>query len=73
MYKIQTLILFAERYGSGFLFDFEVPAAALTSVNPIVVLLLGPIVAVAFEKYEASIKRAVSYTHLDVYKRQFAS
>lgn len=55
-----TLILFAERYGSGFLFDFEVPAAALTSVNPIVVLLLGPIVAVAFEKYEASIKRGIN-------------
>lgn len=55
-----TLILFAERFGSGFLLDFEVPAATLTSVNPIVVLLLGPLVAVGFEKYEAYIKKGIN-------------
>ncbi|MDF3047247.1 MAG: amino acid/peptide transporter [Candidatus Midichloriaceae bacterium] len=54
-----TLILFAERFSDKSLFGFEIPVASITTVNPVVILLLGPIVAILMEIYEAKTKREI--------------
>jgi POT family proton-dependent oligopeptide transporter len=54
-----TLILFAERFSDKSLFGFDVPAASITTVNPVVILLLGPIVAIIMELYEAKTKKEI--------------
>lgn len=54
-----TLILFAERFSDKLFFGMPIPIASLTTINPLVVLLLGPIVAIALELYEAKTKKSI--------------
>lgn len=55
-----TLILFAERFSDKLLFGIQIPIASLTTINPLVVLVLGPMVAIALELYEAKTKKSIS-------------
>ena len=55
-----TLVLFAERFSDKVFLGMQIPIASLTTINPMVVLLLGPAVAILIELYELKIKKAVS-------------
>jgi POT family proton-dependent oligopeptide transporter len=54
-----TLVLFADRFSDKMLFGFPIPIASLNTINPMVVLILGPLVALLLELYETKTKRDI--------------
>ncbi len=47
-----TLMLFADRFSDKMLFGFSIPISSLTTINPMIVLIFGPIVAILLEVWE---------------------
>lgn len=55
-----SLVVFADRFSDKAIFGFAVDAAQITAVNPITVLLLGPVIAWLLEKYEIKIRKPLN-------------
>ncbi len=55
-----TLVLFADRFSDKLIFGYQIPIASLNTINPMVVLILGPIIAILMELYEAKTRRGIS-------------
>lgn len=55
-----SLVVFAQRYSDLTLFGFTIPAASINTINPLVILILGPILGCLIEFYEAKTKKLVN-------------
>ncbi|MFN5382024.1 MAG: peptide MFS transporter [Alphaproteobacteria bacterium] len=55
-----SLIIFGDRFSDKIFFGLNIDVASLTSVNPIVVLLFGPIVAFLLELYEVKVRHPIN-------------
>ncbi len=55
-----SIIVFAERFADKSFFGFEIPVAALSTFNPLTILLLGPLVAIGLARYELKLGKSVN-------------